>query len=150
MHAYFNALAQHRDVRAAYLQALVEQAYCLEAGSESGVPSISSIFSGWFHGRDTMEVSLRWFDSGFCLVFANARESQVIIRSIEPPDELAERLMKPHASPAHTESSRSDDLVTDFKVCRLGGASASLTLLIVDDVSGDDRILLHPLQVVGE
>lgn len=150
MHAYFNALAQHRDVRAAYLQALVEQAYCLEAGSESGVPSISSIFSGWFHGRDTMEVSLCWFDSGLCLVFANAKGEPSHHSFHRAPDELAEPLMKPHASPAHTESSRSDDLVTDFKVCRLDGVSASLTLLIVDDVSFDDRVLLHPLQVVGE
>jgi len=155
VHAYFNVWAHHRDVRVAYHHALVQQARYLDASPESGMVSISSIYPGRFHDPYTMEVSLRrndlslrWFDGRFALVFPQSRESRVIIPSIAPLDEALEPFMVSHASLIHTESFRPDDLVTGFDVYRFDSANALLALLqaVGDNPVAWSRMTAFPAQ----
>jgi hypothetical protein len=134
--AYFNVWAQHRDVRVAYHHALVEQAHYLDTQPGDGIVSLSSIYPGRFHDPYTMEVSLerenislRWFDGRFALVFPSAGAGRMIIPSIAPLDKTLKPLLKPYASLVHTERFRPDDLVTHFDVYRVDTDSALAALL---------------------
>jgi hypothetical protein len=134
--AYFGVWAQHRDVRVAYHHALVEQAHYLDTQPGDGIVSLSSIYPGRFHDPYTMEVSLeredlslRWFDGRFALVFPSAGAGRMIIPSIAPLDKTLEPLLKPYASLVHTERFRPDDLVTHFDVYRVDTDSAITALL---------------------
>jgi len=134
--AYFGVWSQHRDVRVAYHHALVEQAHYLDSQPEGGEVSLSSIYPGRFHDPYSMEISLhrndlslRWFDGRFAIVFPDEGESRMIIPSIAQLDERLDPLLKPHASLIHTEHFRPDDLVTHFDVYRVDGDSALAALL---------------------
>lgn len=134
--AYFGVWARHRDVRVAYHHALVEQAHYLDTRPGDGIVSLSSIYPGRFHDPYTMEVSLeredlslRWFDGRFALVFPSAEAGRMVIPSIAPLDKTLEPLLKPYASLVHTERFRPDDLVTHFDVYRVDTDSALTALL---------------------
>ncbi len=135
-HAYFDVWAHHRDVRVAYHHALVQQAHYLDESPETGVVSLSSIYPGRVHDPYTMELSLhredlslRWFDGRFALVFPNPGESRVIIPSIAQLDEALEPFIEAHGSLVHTREFRPDDLVTGFAVYRFDGESALEALM---------------------
>ncbi|MGD2177577.1 MAG: glycosyltransferase family 39 protein, partial [Anaerolineae bacterium] len=119
VHAYFGVWAQHRNVRVAYHHALVEQAHYLDAQTEGGTVALSSIYPGRFHDPYAMEVtlhrddlSLRWFDGRYSLVFPAGGESRVVIPTIAPLDAALLPLFMPQASLVHTERLRPDDLIT--------------------------------------
>jgi len=136
VHAYFEVWAQHSDVRVAYHHALVEQAHYLDAQRQDGTVTLSSIYPGRFHDPYTMEVtlrrddlSLRWFDGRYSLIFPAAGESRVVIPSIAPLDQALSPLFTPHASLVHTEHFRPDDLVTRFDVYCFNAEDALAALM---------------------
>jgi hypothetical protein len=136
VHAYFDVWGQHRDVRVAYHHALVEQARYLDADPENGTVALSSIYPGRFHDAYTMEIalrrddlSLRWFDGRFALIFPSDDESRVIIPSIAPLDEMLASTFEAHASLLYTGRCRSEDLITHFDVYRFDSVEALRHLL---------------------
>ena len=141
-HDYFGVWGEHRDVRVAYHHALVQETRYLDAQSESGTVAFSSIYPGRFHDPYTVEItlhrddlSLRWFDSRFALVFPAGGETRVIIPTIAPLDETLEPIFEEHASHIHTENLRPDDLISRFDVYRFdaSGALASFLSTAKDD-----------------
>ena len=140
VHAYFNIWAQHRDVRVAYHHALVQEAHYLDesngVGEDSSTVALSSIYPGRFHDPYTMEVtlhrddlSLRWFDGRFALIFPPTHETRVIIPTIAPLDASLKPLFDEHTSLIHTEELRPDDLISRFDVYSFDAADALEALL---------------------
>ncbi len=130
-HNYFSAWGEHRNVRVAYHHALVQEVRYLNAQPEGGAVAFSSIYPGRFHDPYTAEItlrrddlSLRWFDGRFALVFPVGGETRVIIPTIAPLDETLEPIFKEHASHIHTEHLRPDDTISHFDVYRFDAASA--------------------------
>ena len=133
---YFGVWGKHRDVRVAYHHALVQEARYLDAQPEGGTVAFSSIYPGRFHDPYTVEItlrrddlSLRWFDGRFALVFPAGEETRVIIPTIAPLDEALESIFKEHASHIHTEDLRPDDLITRFDVYRFDARGALASFL---------------------
>lgn len=136
VHAYFSVWAEHPDVRVAYHHALVQEARYLDSQPEDGAVALSSIYPGRFHDPYTMEImlrrddlSLRWFDGRFALVFPAERETRVIIPSIARLDETLRPVFEEHASLVHTEHFRGDDLIRRFDVYQFDAHRAMATLL---------------------
>lgn len=135
-HDYFGVWGEHRDVRVAYHHALVQETRYLDAQPEDGTVAFSSIYPGRFHDPYTVEIalrrddlSLRWFDSRFALVFPAGGETRVIIPIIAPLDETLEPIFEEHASHTHTENLRPDDLIPRFDVYRFDASGALASFL---------------------
>lgn len=139
---YFGVWGEHRDVRVAYHHTLVQEARYLDAQPEGGTVAFSSIYPGRFHDPYTVEItlcrddlSLRWFDGRFALVFPAGGETRVIVPTVAPLDEVLEPLFQKHASHIHTENLRPDDLTSRFDVYRFdaSGALASFIAAVKDN-----------------
>lgn len=153
--AYFNEWAQHRDVRVAYHHALVEQARYLDSSPEAGTVILSSIYPDRFHDPYTMEVSLnradlslRWFDGRYALVFPAAGECRAVIPDIAPLDPALAPLMESHSSLEHTERFCADDLISRFDIYRFDGSSALTGLLaaLSDSPVGHSPVTSFPME----
>jgi len=146
-HAYFGVWAKHRDVRVAYHHALVEQAHYLDAQAEDGAVALSSIYPGRFHDPYTMEVtlrrddlSMRWFDGRYALIFPAEGDGRVVVPTIAPLDEVLLPMFMPHASLIHTERFRPDDLITRFDVYRFDADEALAALLPTVTGAGESPV----------
>jgi len=135
-HSYFDVWGEHREVRATYYHALVQQAHYLDAQPESGAVALSSIYPGRFHDPYTMEIALRrddlalrWFDGRFALIFPAGKETRVIIPTIAPLDRTLEPLFDEHATHLHSANLRPDDLIPHFDVYRFHAADALAAFL---------------------
>lgn len=135
---YFAVWGEHRDVRATYYHALVQEARYLDAQAEGGVVAFSSIHPGRFHDPYTVEIALRrddlalrWFDGRSALIFPAEGETRVIIPAIASLDRALKPFFEEHASRIHTENFRPDDLIPHFDVYRFDAASALRALLSV-------------------
>lgn len=135
-HDYFSGWGEHRDVRVAYHHALVQEVRYLNAQPDGGAVAFSSIYPGRFHDPYTVEVTLhredmtlRWFDGRFALVFPFEGETRVVIPSIASLDESLEPIFQEYATHIHTENLRPDDLVPYFDVYRFDAAGALTAFL---------------------
>jgi 4-amino-4-deoxy-L-arabinose transferase-like glycosyltransferase len=133
---YFDVWGQHREVRVTYYHALAQQAHYLDTQPEDGIVALSSIYPGRFHDPYPMEIalrrddlSLRWFDGRFALVFPNGGEARVIIPTIASLDAALEPTFAAHTSHLHTETFRPDDLIPRFDVYRLDTDAALAAFL---------------------
>ncbi len=140
-HDYFDVWGEHRDVRVAYHHALVQEARYLDAQPEDGTVAFSSIYPGRFHDPYTVEItlrrddlSLRWFDGRFALIFPAEGETRVVIPTIASLDETLEPIFEKYAFHIHTENLRPDDLIPRFDVYRFDASNAlAAFLLTLDD-----------------